>query len=138
MINTRKEHVSRIGDERILGDSDFVCRVLSEDKLKLTKQAALQEQEFDFEDLVACVCSYCDIKQSELTRKGRANSLSLAKTLICYWGSDVMGISTTQIANKLQISQPSISKSVRRGRAYCQENKLSIEDVMLGVKNDMR
>jgi len=134
VTNMRKEHVSRIGDERILGDSDFVTRMLSKDNLRLTSQAAFEEQGLHFEELIEGVCNYCDIGKSELTKKGRANALSLAKSLICYWGSVSMGVSTTLISNTLQISQPSISKSVHRGRAYCEEKKLNLEDIFSGLK----
>jgi len=90
--NLRREHIVRIGDERILGDSDFVERVLQEDELRLDDKSKWQRQGWNLEELCSHVCNYMDIQQSQLQQKGRSNKLSDTKGLICYWGIHILGI----------------------------------------------
>ncbi|NOX42362.1 MAG: hypothetical protein GXP19_01315, partial [Gammaproteobacteria bacterium] len=63
-----------------------------------------------------------DVQPSQLQHKGRSNNVSDAKGLICYWGIYVLGISSTKIARFLEISQPAVSKSSKRGADYCLRN----------------
>ena len=123
----RKEHEVRIGDERILGDSDFVERALQKDDLKLNKKTSLQQDGWDLEKLVKTVCDYFEIEQTDLTRKGRQNTVSIVKSLICYWGTQVLGLSSTDIATYLGISQPAISKAGKRGAEYSLQHGLFLE-----------
>jgi len=125
----RKEHEVRIGDERILGDSDFVESVLKNDDLKLNKPTGWQRKGWDLERLVESVCGYFDVEQTELPKKGRQNTLSTVKSLICYWGTQELGLSTTEIAACLGISQPAISKAGKRGAEYCQQSGLVWEEL---------
>jgi len=125
----RKEHVQRVGDERILGESDFVERVLKEDALKLKEKANLEHDGWNLERLVQVVCHYCEVDVLDLRSKGRANQLSLAKGLICYWGTHHLGLTTHVLAGRLGISQPAASQSSARGRKYCLEHDVEMTDI---------
>jgi len=120
----RKEHEVRIGDERILGDSDFVESVLKRDVLNLNKITDWQQKGWNLEKLVATVCDYFDVEQKDLSQKGRQNTISTVKSLICYWGTRELGLSSTEIATYLGISQPAISKAGKRGADYSLMNGL--------------
>ncbi len=126
----RQEHVVRVGDERILGDSDFVERILRKDELQLKEKAAIQRAGWDLDGLICRVCEYCAIQPDELTQKGRANNLSLAKALICFWGTQNLAVTTQVLADRLDISQPAASKSSKRGREYCRAQGIEMEKVM--------
>ncbi len=127
----RQEHAVRIGDERILGDSDFVQAVLKNDALTVNKKTAWQQKGWDLNKLVTAVCDYFEVKPSDLQQKGRLNSLSNAKSVICYWAAHELGLSSTEIAKCMVMSQPAISKAAKRGALYCQEHE--IEWVLLGL-----
>ncbi len=126
----RKEHEVRIGDERILGDSDFVESVLRSDILKINKQTDWQKKGWDIERLAIRVCDYCDIKPVELLQKGRQNAVSTAKSLICFWAMNELGLSSTELVAYLGVSQPAISKATKRGADYSQCNALEFKDLM--------
>jgi len=126
----RKDHEVRIGDERILGDSDFVEEVLKNDKLDISLKSQLQQKGLDLEKLVNKVCEYNNIKPSDLARKGRQNKISIAKCLISYWGTQLLGLSTTEISQFLGVSQPAISMASKKGAEYCQQQSLEWEDVL--------
>lgn len=70
----RRENEVRLGDERILGDSDFVEAVL-----KINKQTHWQNKGWDLERLVIRVCDYCGIEPIELLQKGRRTRSRLLK-----------------------------------------------------------
>ncbi len=125
----RKEHESRIGDERILGDSDFVAAVLKKDDLSIDQKTHWQQKGWNIVKLISNVCTYFEISPVDIVKKGRQNDISHAKDLICYWGMQVLGLSSTEIANYLNISQPSISKANKRGDKYCRQYGLEWEDV---------
>ncbi|MEO0444252.1 MAG: hypothetical protein AAFZ92_11045 [Pseudomonadota bacterium] len=120
----------RVGDERILGDSDFVEQVLQDDILQLDEQARMESLGWDLDGLIARVCTYCDIEPGRLQEKGRENSLSLAKSLICFWGRDKLGIGTSELMAALNISQPAVSKSAKRGANYCRDEVLNMADIL--------
>jgi len=126
----RKEHEARIGDERILGGSDFVEAVLKNDDLSISPKTHWQNKGWDLAKLVTKVCQYTEINVSELRQKGRQNKVSTAKSLICYWGTQVLGISSTEIATYLSMSQPAVSKSSKRGADYSQRCGIEWEDLV--------
>jgi REP element-mobilizing transposase RayT len=123
----RKEHVRCIGDERILGDSDFVKRALAQDTLSIEKGTQRIQAGWDLDRLIRRVCLYCGVKEEQLAQKARANDLSLAKALICFWGSRELNLSLREIAHRLAISQPATSQWVKRGREYCRELEIDFE-----------
>ena len=45
-----------------------------------------------------------------------------ARRLYCFWLVNDLGISMTKIANTLNVSVPSVSKSVKIGEQLCTEN----------------
>ncbi|HEB87716.1 MAG TPA: hypothetical protein ENI68_11980, partial [Gammaproteobacteria bacterium] len=77
--------------------------------------------------LVDTVCDYFDVKPTDLSRKGRQNTISIVKSLICYWGTQKLGISSTEIASYLGISQPAISKAGVRGADYTHQHGIEWE-----------
>jgi len=80
----RKNHEVRIGDERVLGDSDFVQQVITNDEIKLEQALLSKHNGWDIDKLVRYVCDYFDITQAQISTKGRSNLVSHAKSLICY------------------------------------------------------
>lgn len=130
ITSLRQDHVVRIGDERILGDSDFVEQVLREDALQLKAKTSMQREGWELDTLIRRVCEYCAIESGQLMQKGRSNNLSLAKVLICYWGPLNIGATTNELADRLGISQPAASQSSKRGQEYCQEQGIEMKDVL--------
>jgi len=125
----RKEHEVRIGDERILGDSDFVASVLKKDNLNINQKSYWHQKGWDLAKLVKKVCEHNGIKPVELMQKGRQDKVSIAKSLICYWAMQVLGVSSTDLVAYLGISQPAVSKASKRGAQYCQQHGINWVDV---------
>lgn len=121
LLSLRAEHTLRIGDERILGESEFVERVLREDELNLEAKTRLLRLGWDMEKLIQHVCEHLSVDKSLLKHKGRENKLSKAKGLICYIGTHRLGLSTKAIALRLGMSQPAVSKAAKKAVHYLEE-----------------
>ena len=109
---------SRIkGDERILGDSDFVDGVLKASQDKLERKAELHRRGYDFNWLVGRVAHLLDMKPDEVLKPGRYPRTVMARSILLYWAHRELGLSTVDLAKRLKLSQPSVSQSVKRGES---------------------
>lgn len=120
----RKEHIFCIGDERILGSSEFVEKALAHDRLAVDGKTLLGQQGWSLEKLTQRVSDHLGISVAALRSKARSNDLSVAKSLICYWGTQEIGLSCREIADRLNISQQAVSSWVPKGKAYCERENL--------------
>ena len=114
------------GDERILGDGDFVNQVLKKAEETLNEKESLKRQGWDLERLVREVCGLLSIDQRDLRKKGRGNSISMAKGLICFWGYHKLGINGNELARFLNISRPAVSQAIQRGEKHAKQNNLNL------------
>jgi hypothetical protein len=117
----RKAEVRLKGDERILGDSDFVLDVLESCEEHLERRYKLQAEGFDIEQVAQRAASICGIEVEEIFLPVKYPFVVRARSLFCYWAVRELGVSATALARRLKISQPAVSISVRRGE------KLAIE-----------
>lgn len=125
-----KEHERKIGDERILGDSEFVEKALRQDKLRIESQTKLISDGWTLEKLISATCDYFRVKPSQITEKGRTNALSTAKSVICYFGTRHLNISTTTLSVRLEMGQSAVSMSSKRGRDYSHRVNLELKDLI--------
>lgn len=123
----RREHSHCIGDERVLGSGRFVEQVLSDDKLRIERSTLRQQQGWTLDELVRCVCMACGIDEQSLTTKARENALGIAKSLICFWGVEELGLTMIDIGARLQIRQQSVSQWVKQGRALSASEGASLD-----------
>ena len=115
-------------DERILGDSDFVEEVLKKAKEQLDRQYQLKATGFDIEQVAERVAELLGVKYEHIWGKGKHPQTVKARSLLCYWSVRELGISATELARRIGISQPAISQSVIRGEALAKENGLELID----------
>lgn len=52
----------------------------------------------------------------------------LTKPLVCYWGTQKIGLSCREIGLRLNISQQAVSCWVVKGEAYCEREKVAFEE----------
>jgi len=124
--NLKKEKQFWRGDERILGDGDFVDNVLSAAEEKIDAQEKLRSAGWNIERLIKHVCKLFSLMKNDLTKKGRENNISTAKGLICYWGHNDLGISGAELARSLRISRPAVSKNIGVGEKVIKNKKLKL------------
>lgn len=103
------------GDERILGDSGFVCEVLTASQDELERKAQYRQKGYDFNWLVARVARLLGMDIDEVLTAGRYPQTVRARSILLYWAHRELGISTVELAKRVNLSQPSVSQSIRRG-----------------------
>lgn len=112
------------GDERILGSSDFVGRVLREAEEHLQARAELAKSGIDFETILEKVAGDYGIDPQELKTGTRNRRVAEARAILCYCAVRHLGERGATVAGRLQISPSAVSKSVQRGHAVLKKRKV--------------
>jgi len=114
------------GDERILGDGDFVENILSQCQEQMERKYLYKNKGYDFVWLAEKVARKLGIDKEEITRSGRYPRRVEARSVLCYWASRELGVSTITLSKRLGISQPAVSQSIRRGERIVSEKKMRL------------
>jgi putative transposase len=122
----RDKNVYQRNDERILGDGDFVSRVLASAEDTVKKQYTYRSRGMNLDKVAARVAEVLDVKVEDVWAKGRYRRIVEARSLLCYWAVRELGLSMSLLANRLGISIPSISDSVARGQKVAKEKGLML------------
>ncbi len=103
------------GDERILGDGEFVMNILSEADERMDRRYELKSRGYTLHKLAQRVEEIYQIDREDLYSKSRQKIRAEARSVFCYWAVRELGVEGTQIAKKLQMSQPGVAYAVRKG-----------------------
>ena len=105
-----------------MGDSDFVEEVLRSSNEKYATEYALKADGYDLDAVAERVCQQTGIEMERLWSKGKQPGTVQARSVFCYWANRELGKKTTELAKLLQLSQPAVSQSVRRGEKLCKKH----------------
>ena len=119
----KNETVRIKGDERILGDSDFVESVLKIADEQLERRYRLEAEGYDLDMVAERVAQVMDIEPGLVWERSRRPQVVAARDLLCFWASKELGISATDLAKRLYLTQPAASIAVRRGEKLARENQ---------------
>ena len=103
------------GDERILGEGEFVESVLKEAEENIERRQRLQAQGYDFQKVVSRAGELIGLNVEEVIKPGKQPQRVQARSLVCYWAVIELGLVGTSVAKMLGMSQPAVSKAVQRG-----------------------
>jgi len=118
----RKAKMHLKGDERILGDSDFVLQVLKTANEALEKNYLLKAQGMDVEKIARRVSELLDLNSDEVWAQGKSRKIVNARSLLCYWAVRELGVSMSSLARRLKISPAAVSQSVLRGEKIIEQH----------------
>jgi REP-associated tyrosine transposase len=124
----RKKELRLKGDERILGDSDFVIKVLEQCEEGLARRYRLQAGGYDFGKLLRRAAELCAVSPEEISTGSKRPRVVEARSLLCFWAVREFGMSATAVAKRLKISQPAVSISVRRGEKISRDRAITLTD----------
>jgi hypothetical protein len=124
LLEMRKNQEYPRGDERILGDDQFVAEALQQAEEELRKKDALVRQGWNLDNLAIKVCGLMEINKADLRKRGRENRISIAKGLLAYWGHHELGLSIAEIGRYLGMSGTATSKAEKAGGKYAAEKGL--------------
>ena len=71
------------------------------------------------------ICAFLFWEKS-IRSKGRRKLQAEARDLFCYWAARELGMTCTELANRLEKSQLGIGYAVSRGERVAQENKYQL------------
>jgi len=88
----------------------------------------LKSQGYDIDKLADRGAEIFSIKPEEIFQSGKQPVKVKARSLLCYWAVRELGFTMADLAPKLNISQPAVSMSARRGERIASENGYSLID----------
>ncbi|MCA1766324.1 MAG: helix-turn-helix transcriptional regulator [Desulfobulbaceae bacterium] len=59
--------------------------------------------------------------------KGKRRVTVRARSLLCFWATDELGMTQAELARRLSISQAAVAKAVERGRMIAIEGDYSLD-----------
>lgn len=116
------------GDERILGDSDFVENVLRLAKEAYEEKYALKSGGNDFDWVVQRVAEVMNMDVDQVTSFGKSPRTVKARSLLCFWAHRKLGMTTIEIGKRLKLSQSAVSRSSLRGQRIEKKNRFELMD----------
>jgi putative transposase len=119
-----KIHVK--GDERILGDSDFVESVLEEQNERLERRYRIQMEGYDFDKILGRVARAFELKPEEVLINVKQRRRVKARSLLCYWAVNELEITGADIARRLKMTNSAVSRAVMRGEKIASDMKLKL------------
>lgn len=122
VIANRRTGVFQKSDERILGDDQFVDRVLTGAKEQMGRK-------FNGVDLAAVVSRVCELLKCDrydIFTPGKVKNRVHARSLFCYWAVRELGMVQTELTRLLKLSSAAVTKSVQRGEVLAKERGYSL------------
>ncbi|MDP8248746.1 MAG: transposase [Candidatus Tritonobacter lacicola] len=124
LLDLRKAGERVRGDERILGDSDFVQRALKTAEEQLTKREQKRSIGWNLQLLLDRVEEICGIEIGLIRARKKDRTSSRARALFAWWATEELGFNLTEIAGFLGISKAAVSKATRKGQKIIEEESI--------------
>jgi putative transposase len=124
----RKKQSCMKGDDRVLGDSDFVDQVLSKSGEALERRYILQARGIDIDGVTARVSELLDLPVEDVWSPGKYREVVCARSVLCYWAVRELHVSMAELSRRLGISPAAVSQSVLRGEKIVNDNQYTLVD----------
>ena len=105
-----------MGDERILGNGDFVQTVLDQAREKYEKKTLGRVKGLTLQTLLEQVAQQMDLAPADVLSTGRQRTVARARAIVCALAIEYSGISGREISRQLNLSPSAVSKLLLRGR----------------------
>jgi putative transposase len=109
------------GDDRILGDTAFVTKIMALAEEKLEQRYVMKSSGITLDFVEKRICDLFRMTSLDLYAQGRQKQLGDARSLFCFWAVRELGISMKELARRFSITEPAVSYSVRRGQKIAQD-----------------
>ena len=109
-----RDGIKVVGDERMLGSSDFVETTLERSQEALDRRTMLRSAGVDLSVLIAAVCRHYGIDETELGSRTRRTEIARARALIGYIATQELLVPGSELARRFNIDRSAVSRAVRR------------------------
>lgn len=116
----------RKGDERIMGSTDFVLKVVNAAGETWERSHGLTIKGTDFAAIKDHVARLFSLGPEEILLPGKYRTRVAARSVLCYFLVRKLGMTATAVAERLGIGQPAVSIAVARGEAIVKERGLQL------------
>jgi len=116
------------GDERILGDSDFVEKVLSQASEQMERRYRLKAQGWTLTKIIERVAEIFGIEKDQVVVAGKQPDRVRARSVLSYWAIRDLGLTATEVGKYLGLSKSAVSRAATRGQKLIVDQFLSLED----------
>ena len=83
---------------------------------------------FEFDNLIDRVAELMGMGKEEIIDSGKQRKGVEARSLLCYWATNDLGVSQIRLAQMLNLTQPAVSMAVDRGRKLASLKQYSISE----------
>lgn len=125
-MDMRRSKERWVADERILGDGEFVERILKQAEQHEFRKEKLRKEGWEINRLVKWVCDIMKVDSREIKRISKRSKLSQARSLVAYFGNKELGISGSDLARYFNVNRSSISEAIVKGYKIAQQNEYRI------------
>ncbi len=94
---------------------------------KMERGYQLASKGIDVAAVARCVAEMYDLDLEQLFAVGRYPTVVQARSLLCYWAVRELGVTATDLARQIGLTQPAISISVQLGEKIAKEKRLGLE-----------
>ena len=122
----QRSNLFQKNDERILGDSEFVEKVLSFANEKMERCYRLQVEGVDFQVVIRRAGEQTGVDPNAILSRERGRRTVQARGLACYWAAEELGLKQPEIGLKLGMTQAAVSMAIKRGKLFAAENNMSL------------
>ena len=119
------------GDQRILGDSGFVLKILTEAGEHYERKFALKNKGHTLESIAEKVSTLYNVSREEMLSKGRRKTTVEARSLFCHIAVHDLNVTVTDVARLVGMAPSAISYAVMRGKKIAEEKGLQIMEELL-------
>ena len=115
-------------DERVLGDSDFVDKVLTAANEAMQRKYRLEAEGYDFDAALSRVCALFDLTIKEVLSWSKQRKRATARSVLAYWLVKELGTSGSEAGERLGLSQSAASRAVQRGERIVTQRGLAFRN----------
>ncbi|MDP4979771.1 MAG: transposase, partial [Desulfobacterales bacterium] len=105
-----------MGDERILGSSDFVETVLKNANEEYERRSRFRARGLSLEKIIDIVSGYFEIEKDEMKSQSRRRVVARSRAVISIVAIDQLGLRGADVARSLNLTPFAISKLILRAR----------------------
>ncbi len=114
VVAIRRSGMKEEGDERILGDGDFVHAILKETEERELRQLKLKRSGKTIQMIIDKECKRAGISPREVTNGVRRRAVSRLRAVIASRSRRELGMSAAEIARHMGVAASSISRLIER------------------------
>lgn len=120
------EHMK--GDERILGNADFIDAILLEARETYDRRYELKRRGIDLDSLAGRVAQLYGVEPEYMMSSGRQKKRVEARSLLCYWAVRQLGITLTELARRFELTPSAVGYAVERGERIAERKGFKLMD----------